>query len=76
MPRSSLSPSSPFPLPRTWPSALARRLLPVTLFAPAWPIWGKMLVAAGFAAAGTWLFLRLPSLGGGRPRGLPPPRDQ
>lgn len=31
MPRSSLSPSSPFPLPRTWPSALARRLLPVTL---------------------------------------------
>jgi len=34
-------------------------LLLVTLFAPAWPIWGKMLVAAGFAAAGTWLFLRL-----------------
>ncbi|MDO5642962.1 MAG: ABC transporter permease [Paracoccus sp. (in: a-proteobacteria)] len=31
----------------------------VTLLAPGWPLMGKMLVAAGFAMAGTALFLRL-----------------
>ncbi len=34
-------------------------LLVVTMLAPATPIFGKMLVAAAFALAGTWLFLRI-----------------
>jgi len=34
-------------------------LLVVTLLAPGWSIFGKMLVAAAFALAGTWLFLRI-----------------
>ncbi|EIM27484.1 ABC-type enterochelin transport system, permease component [Microvirga lotononidis] len=34
-------------------------LLTVTLFAPDLPVFGKMLVAAGFALAGTALFLRI-----------------
>jgi iron complex transport system permease protein len=34
-------------------------LLLATLFAPSMPIFGKMLVGAGFAVAGTALFLRL-----------------
>jgi iron complex transport system permease protein len=33
--------------------------LVVTLLAPGWPIMAKMLVAAGFALAGTFLFLRV-----------------
>lgn len=33
--------------------------LVVTLFAPGWPLMAKMLVAAGFALAGTALFLRI-----------------
>ena len=33
--------------------------LVVTLFAPGWPLIGKMMVAAGFALAGTALFLRI-----------------
>ncbi|GGA51181.1 ABC transporter permease [Pelagibacterium lentulum] len=33
--------------------------LVVTLFAPAWPLFGKMMVAALFALAGTALFLRI-----------------
>ena len=31
----------------------------VTLLAPGWPLFAKMLVAAGFALAGTFLFLRI-----------------
>ena len=34
-------------------------LLVVTIFAPDWPLLAKMLVAAGFALAGTALFMRL-----------------
>lgn len=33
--------------------------LVVTMLAPGWPIMGKMLVAAAFALAGTFLFLRI-----------------
>lgn len=39
--------------------AAALGFLVVTVFAPAWPLMGKMLVAAGFALAGTALFLRI-----------------
>ena len=42
----------------TTESALLGFLL-VTLFAPGWPIMGKMMVAALFALAGTFLFLRV-----------------
>lgn len=34
-------------------------LLVATLAVPAWPVMGKMLVASGFALAGTLLFLRI-----------------
>ncbi len=33
--------------------------LVATIFVPGWPLMGKMLVAAAFALAGTWLFLRI-----------------